>query len=135
MPLNLPPDPNDAQQAPHPQYPVTPQYQQPPQFQQPQYQQPQQYQRPVQQPQQYQHPPQQYQHPPQQVQYAQQPQQFTPPPAFPDGSRGAGFREPYAVTRRNNFRVYTIVGGAIFGVLVIVGVIVTTAIILISFNR
>ena len=134
MPLNLPPDPNDAQQAPQPKYPVTPQYpqspqfQQPLQFQQPQYQQPQQYQRPVQQPQ-------QYQHPPQQVQYAQQPQQFTPPPAFPDGSRGAGFREPYAVTRRNNFRVYTIVGGAIFGVLVIVGVIVTTAIILISFNR
>jgi len=114
MPLNLPPDPNDArrQQAPQPQYPVAPQYQQPPQFQQPQYQQP----------------VQQYQHP-------QQPQQFTPPPAFPDGSRGAGFREPYAVTRRNNFRVYTIVGGAIFGVLVIVGVIVTTAIILTSFGR
>ena len=120
MPLNLPPDPNDArrQQAPQPQYPVAPQYQQPPQFQQPQYQQPQQYQQPVQ----------QYQHP-------QQPQKFTPPPAFPDGSRGAGFREPYAVTRRNNFRVYTIVGGAIFGVLVIVGVIVTTAIILTSFAR
>ena len=43
-------------------------------------------------------------------------------PAFPDGSRGAAYRQPYVVTRRNNSRKWMIIGAVGFTAALIVGI-------------
>jgi hypothetical protein len=54
--------------------------------------------------------------------------QPTPPrapaaPAFPDGSRGAAYRQPYVVTRRNNSRKWMILGAVGFTVALVLGIV------------
>jgi len=52
-----------------------------------------------------------------------QPAPATPvAPAFPDGSRGAAYRQPYVVTRRNNSRKWMILGAVGFTVALILGI-------------
>ena len=59
---------------------------------------------------------------------AQQPARPSAPaapvaPAFPDGSRGAAYREPYVVTRRNSSRKWMILGAVGFTVALILGIV------------
>ena len=49
-------------------------------------------------------------------------------PAFPDGSHGAAYRQPYVVTRRNNARKWTIIGAVVFTLALVLGIVLFLAV-------